>query len=64
MTGEVVDDTRVDWWCREKLFDGARVRPVARESVTSSQSVLLPGELGSCRQSVHLGVRLPSRLLT
>ena len=34
------------------------------ETVTSSQSVLLPGELGSCRQSVRLGVRLPCRLLT
>ena len=27
----------------------------ARESVTSFQSVLLPGELGSCRQSVRFG---------
>jgi len=35
-----------------------------KETVTSSQPVLLPGELGSSRQLVRLGVHLLSRLLT
>jgi len=39
----------------QETVDNTRVRPGPGKTVTSSQSVLLPGELGSCRQSDRFG---------